>query len=100
MLAAAAEHGIDDASVTALSAHPEVRRAVAAAVEAANARLSRVERIKEFAVVPHEWHAGGDELTPTLKLRRRAIALRYGEEIDALYTGLRVDGDPVEDGAG
>jgi long-chain acyl-CoA synthetase len=81
----AAEHGIDDASVTALSTRPEVRSQIRAAVEAANTRLSRVERVKRFAILPHEWRAGGEELTPTLKLKRRAIALRYAPDIDALY---------------
>src|SRR4051794_36798207 len=82
----AAEQGIDDASVAALSSRPEVREAVLAAVEAANVRLSRVERIKQFAVVPHEWWPGGEALTPTLKLKRGPIALRYAAEIDALYS--------------
>src|SRR4051794_3145073 len=81
----AAEHGIDDASVTALAAHPEVRDELHAAVEAANAGLSRVERVRRFAILPHEWRAGGEELTPTLKLKRREIALRYAGEIDELY---------------
>jgi long-chain acyl-CoA synthetase len=82
----AAEHGIDDASVAALSGEPELQRAIEAAVAAANERLSRVERIKRFAVLPEEWRAGGEQLTPTLKLRRRAIGLRYAPEIDALYS--------------
>jgi long-chain acyl-CoA synthetase len=82
----AAEHGIDDASVAALSGEPELLRAIEAAVGATNERLSRVERIKRFAVLPEEWRAGGEQLTPTLKLRRRAIGLRYAAEIDALYS--------------
>ena len=82
----ATEHGLDDASVTALSTHPEVRSAIAAAVEAANAGLGRVERVKRFAILPAEWRPGGDELTPTLKLKRRAIALRYAAEIEELYS--------------
>ena len=81
----AAEHGLDDASVAALSGDPALQQAVRAAVDAANARLSRVERIKSFAVVADEWRAGGELLTPTLKLKRRAIGLRYAAEIDALY---------------
>jgi long-chain acyl-CoA synthetase len=82
----AAEHGIDDASVTALSTHPEVRSAVRAAVDAANVGLSRVERVKRFAILPDEWRVGGEELTPTMKLKRRAIATRYAAEIDELYS--------------
>jgi long-chain acyl-CoA synthetase len=82
----AAEHGIDDASVTALSADPGLRQAIRAAIDAANERLSRVERIKRFAILPHEWRAGGELLTPTLKLKRAAVALHYAAEIDALYS--------------
>ena len=81
----AAEHGIDDASVAGLSGEPALQLAIQGAVDAANARLSRVERIKRFAVLPEEWHAGGEQLTPTLKLKRRPIGLRYAAEIDALY---------------
>ena len=82
----AAEHGIDDASVAALSGEPALRQAVRAAITAANTRLSRVARIKRFAILPDEWTAGGEELTPTLKLKRAAIALRYAAEIDDLYS--------------
>jgi long-subunit acyl-CoA synthetase (AMP-forming) len=54
-------------------------------VDAANAHLSRVEQIKRFRVLPAEWLPGGDELTPTMKLKRRPIAEKYADEIDALY---------------
>ena len=82
----AAEHGIDDASVAALATHPEVRSVIRAAVEAANAGLSRPERVKRFAILAVEWLPGGEELTPTMKLKRRAIATRYAAEIDELYS--------------
>ena len=54
-------------------------------VDAANAHLSRVEQVKRFRVLPAEWLPGGDELTPTMKLKRRPIAEKYAVEIDALY---------------
>jgi long-chain acyl-CoA synthetase len=63
---------------------PEAR--VAAAVERANEQLSRVEQIKKFHIVDGEWEPGGDELTPTLKLKRKPIAEKYAEEIEALYS--------------
>jgi long-chain acyl-CoA synthetase len=63
---------------------PEAR--VAAAVERANAQLSRVEQIKKFHIVPGEWQPGGDELTPTMKLKRTPIAEKYAGEIEALYS--------------
>jgi long-chain acyl-CoA synthetase len=66
---------------------PEAR--VAAAVERANAELSRVEQIKKFRIVEGDWQPGGHELTPTMKLKRRPIAEKYAEEIEALYrTGV------------
>jgi long-chain acyl-CoA synthetase len=55
-------------------------------VKAANARLSRVEQIKRFTILDSEWLPGGDELTPTMKLKRTPIEAKYHVEIDALYT--------------
>jgi len=81
----AASHGMDGADPVALAADPRVRAALDEAVEAANARLARVEQIKRFAVLPELWEPGGDELTPTMKLKRRPIAEKYAAEIEALY---------------
>jgi long-subunit acyl-CoA synthetase (AMP-forming) len=64
---------------------PEILAEVERAVEAANQRLSRVEQIKRFRVLEGEWMPGGEELTPTMKLRRRPIERRYEAEIEALY---------------
>jgi long-subunit acyl-CoA synthetase (AMP-forming) len=57
------------------------------AVDEANMQLSRVEQIKRFAIIDGDWLPGGDELTPTMKLKRKPIAEKYAEEIDALYAG-------------
>jgi long-chain acyl-CoA synthetase len=65
----------------------EIAAEVEAAVAAANERLSRVEQVKRFHVLDREWLPGGEELTPTLKLRRRPIERRYEAEIEALYSG-------------
>jgi long-chain acyl-CoA synthetase len=59
---------------------------IATAVETANARLSRVEQIKRFKILPGEWVPGGEELTPTMKLKRRPIERKYEAEINALYS--------------
>jgi long-chain acyl-CoA synthetase len=81
----AAEHGLVDSSLEALSAEPLVLEEVAAGVERANSHLSRVEQIKRFKVLPCDWPPAGDELTPTMKLKRRPIAEKYAAEIEALY---------------
>ena len=59
--------------------------AVAEAVATANERLSKVEQIKRHVLLDTEWEPGGDELTPTMKLKRKPIAEKYAEQITALY---------------
>jgi len=83
----AAQHGLADASLEALAAEPDVIAAVQAGVDAANQRLARVEQIKKFTIVPGDWAPGGDELTPTMKLKRKPIAGKYEAEIEAMYSG-------------
>ncbi|GGN59631.1 hypothetical protein GCM10011579_024030 [Streptomyces albiflavescens] len=62
-----------------------LRDGIARAVEQANARLSRPEQIKRYRVLDREWSPETGELTPSLKLRRRAIRERYGHMIEELY---------------
>jgi long-subunit acyl-CoA synthetase (AMP-forming) len=84
-VAFAAEHGLADASPEAMSVEAVVLEEVGAGVERANSHLSRVEQIKRFKLLPCDWAPAGDELTPTMKLKRRPIAEKYAEEIEALY---------------
>ncbi len=60
---------------------------IAAAVERGNARLNRAEQIKRYHLVRDLWLPGSEELTPTLKLRRKGVEQRYAAEIEALYAG-------------
>jgi len=83
----AAQRGIADTVLADLARDARVRAAVQEAVNKANARLSRVEQIKQFHLVPGDWMPGGDELTPTMKLKRKPIAAKYGREIEAMYAG-------------
>jgi len=64
---------------------PATLALVEQAVELANSQLSRVEQIKKFAIIPGEWQPGGDELTPTMKLKRKPIGAKYEAQIEALY---------------
>jgi long-subunit acyl-CoA synthetase (AMP-forming) len=81
----AAQHGLSDASPAALAADPEVIARIAAGVAEGNAKLSRVEQIKRFRVLPTLWEPGGDEITLTMKLKRKPIMTKYGAEIEELY---------------
>ncbi|HEV2874990.1 MAG TPA: hypothetical protein VGW14_07560, partial [Thermoleophilaceae bacterium] len=62
-----------------------VQAEVQSGVDAANEQLARVEQIKKFKLLRTEWEPGGDELTPTMKLKRKPIHAKYAEEIEALY---------------
>ena len=81
----AAQRGLSDASPAALAADPEVIAQIAAGVAVGNAKLSRVEQIKRFRVLPTLWEPGGDEITLTMKLKRKPIMTKYAEEIEQLY---------------
>ncbi|WP_280271979.1 AMP-dependent synthetase/ligase [Nocardia wallacei] len=81
----AARHGLPDTDIAALARDPRVRAAIEAGVAGANARLSRVEQIKKFALLSEVWQPGGDCLTPTGKLRRKPIAAAYADTIESLY---------------
>jgi long-subunit acyl-CoA synthetase (AMP-forming) len=81
----AAKHGLDDTSLEALAGQDAIREAVQEGVDAANEKLARVEQIKKFTIVAGDWLPGGDELTPTMKLKRKPIAEKYASEIDAMY---------------
>ena len=54
-------------------------------VDAANATLARPEQIKKFTIVEGDWLPSGDELTPTMKLKRKPIAEKYADAIEAMY---------------
>ena len=66
--------GLDDASASALAASDEVRALVAQAIDEANSHLSRTEQVKRFTILPTDWLPDSDELTPTMKLKRKPIA--------------------------
>ena len=81
----AAQHELPDGSLEALARDERMRAAVQEGVDAAKAKLARVEQIKKFTLVEGDWLPGGDELTPTMKLKRKPIDRKYAEAIEAMY---------------
>ena len=63
----------------------EVVALVRSEIEAANARLARVEQIKDFRIIDQLLTAEDEELTPTMKLKRRIVHQKYAALIDAMY---------------
>jgi long-subunit acyl-CoA synthetase (AMP-forming) len=82
----AARSGLADATPETLSQDADVQALIQAGIDGANAKLARVEQIKKFTILPTPWMPGGDELTPTMKLKRKVIAEKYADKIEALYT--------------
>jgi long-chain acyl-CoA synthetase len=82
----AKKNGLEGKSTEDLASEEKVIAAVQEGVDEANSKLSRVEQIKKFTILPEEWAPGGDELTPTMKLKRKPIAEKYADEIEGLYS--------------
>jgi long-chain acyl-CoA synthetase len=83
----ASQNGLKGTSIEELATEERTRDAIQAAVDQANTKMARVEQIKKFTILPEQWEPGGDELTPTMKLKRKPIDEKYAEEIEALYSG-------------
>jgi long-subunit acyl-CoA synthetase (AMP-forming) len=81
----AADHGIDASSPASVAEHGSVLAEIERGIADANTHLSRVEQVKRFRILSVDWQPGGDELTPTMKLKRRPIGEKYEAEIEALY---------------
>ncbi len=81
----AAQNGLTGKSLAELARDEKMIAAVQAGIDAGNQKLARVEQIKKFTILPDEWMPGGDELTPTMKLKRKPIAQKYENEIDTMY---------------
>jgi len=83
----AVQQGLEGKSPAELATDRRTVEAVAKGIEQANSHLARVEQIKRFTIIAGDWMPGGDELTPTMKLKRKPIATKYATEIEAMYAG-------------
>ena len=68
-----------------------MRELIQGVVDAVNADRSRYEQIKRFGILPRDFTMADDELTPTLKLKRRVVAQHFGDELEALYSGTTLN---------
>lgn len=73
--------------LAAMARDPRVHAAVAADVEAVNARFARIEQIKRFSILERDFSLEAGELTPTLKIKRNVVLEHFGDRVDALYAG-------------
>src|SRR6266480_492790 len=81
----AKQHGVGGASLAELAENPDMRAEIELGVAEANKRFNSVEQVKKFALLGEEWLPDSEELTPTMKLKRRGIYAKYADVIEALY---------------
>jgi long-chain acyl-CoA synthetase len=82
----AAERGLP-VEMERLAGEERVRELIQAVVDGVNADRSRYEQIKRFTILPRDFTMDDDELTPTLKLKRRVVTKHFGGELEELYAG-------------
>jgi len=85
----ATARGVPTGDPAALVADPRVLALYQELIDAANAKLARYETIKRFRLVAEAFTMDGGELTPTLKVKRRVVAERYGHLIEEMYAESR-----------
>jgi long-subunit acyl-CoA synthetase (AMP-forming) len=64
----------------------KIRAYIQKQLDEVNTTLARVQTIKKFVILPNEFSIEGDELTPTMKLKRRIVNTKYDKEIESMYT--------------
>jgi long-chain acyl-CoA synthetase len=82
----AASHDIRATSLMELADHPDVQAEIDREVVAAMEHFNQAESVKKVKILHAEWMPDSEELTPTMKLKRRGIAGKYSREIEGLYS--------------
>ena len=81
----AQEHQVPYTDFGSLTRAPEVIALIHSEIEHINLQLARVEQIKSFKIISELLTAEDEELTPTMKLKRKVIATKYAALIDSMY---------------
>ena len=81
----AQDHGVPFTSFASLTRAEAVRELIGGEIEKVNGNLARVETIKRFSLIETELTPEDDELTPTMKLRRKLVNEKYRDVIESMY---------------
>lgn len=81
----AQERQVPYTDFASLTRAPEVIELIGQQIHSANAQLARVEQVKEFRIISELLGAEDEELTPTMKLKRKVVATKYAELINDMY---------------
>jgi len=82
----AQDHDVPFGNYASLTRAPEVRALIQREIDKVNARFARVEQIKKFHLLETRLTAEDEELTPTMKLKRKLVQSKYAPQIDAMYS--------------
>jgi long-chain acyl-CoA synthetase len=81
----AQDHDVPFSNYTSLTRAPQVRQLIEAEIAKVNAKFARVEQIKKFYLLETQLSAEDEELTPTMKLKRKLVQQKYAPQIEAMY---------------
>lgn len=83
----AQDHKIQFSTYASLTQAPEIKQLIQKEVDRVNKTLAQVEQVKKFAIIPKKLYEEDGEVTPTMKVKRKAINEAYKETIEKLYKG-------------
>ena len=83
----AQDHDIPFSNYASLTRAPEVRALIQAEVDRVNKKFARAEQVKKFHLIEAQLTAEDEELTPTMKLKRKLVHKKYAPQIEAMYAG-------------
>ena len=81
----AQDHDVPFSNYASLTRAPEVQALIQGVVDGVNAKFARVEQIKKFFLLDTQLTAEDEELTPTMKLKRKLVQAKYAAQIEAMY---------------
>ena len=81
----AQDHDVPFSNYASLTRAPEVQQLIQDVIDATNKKFARVEQIKKFWLLDTQLTAEDEELTPTMKLKRKLVQQKYAGQIDAMY---------------
>ncbi|MFY9514193.1 MAG: long-chain fatty acid--CoA ligase [Rubrivivax sp.] len=82
----AQDNDVPFSNYASLTRAPEVRALIQGEIDKVNNKFARVEQIKKFHLLEAQLTAEDEELTPTMKLKRKLVQQKYAPQIDAMYT--------------
>ncbi|MBQ0917846.1 long-chain fatty acid--CoA ligase [Hydrogenophaga aromaticivorans] len=82
----AQDNDVPFSNYASLTRAPEVQALIQAEIDRVNKKFARVEQIKKFFLLDTQLSAEDEELTPTMKLKRKLVQQKYAGQIDAMYS--------------